>query len=91
MPQDIPATYYGCGNRFSIEHAVSCPRGEIIPARHDDLTKEWVDLGARYLVPSDITYKPKINIRTVQGERTGAGARHGCETDAGGVNMVGDS
>ena len=32
-------------------------------------------LGARVLVPSDLTYEPKINSSTVQGERTGAGAR----------------
>ena len=41
-------------------------------ARHDNAGKEWGDLGARALVPSAITYKPKINSRTVQGERTGA-------------------
>ena len=27
MPQDIPATYDGCGKKFSIEHALSCPKG----------------------------------------------------------------
>ena len=41
-------------------------------AWHDDAAKEWVALGARALVHSAITYKPKINSRTVQGERTGA-------------------
>ena len=40
-------------------------------ARHDDAAKEWGALGARALVPSAITYEPKINSRTVQGERTG--------------------
>ena len=42
---------------------------------HADAAKEWGALGARALVPSAITYEPKINSRTVQGERTGAGAR----------------
>ena len=43
--------------------------------RNDDAAKEWGNLGARYLVPSTITYEPKINSRTVQGERTKDGAR----------------
>ena len=37
--------------------------------------KEWGALVAQALVPSAITYEPKINSRTVQGERTGAGTR----------------
>ena len=75
MPQDIPATCDGCGKNFSIEHDLSCPKGGLFLARYDDATKEWGDLGAQALVPSAITYEPKINSRTVQGERTGAGAQ----------------
>ena len=41
MPQDIPATCYGCGKKFSIEHALSCPKGGLVIARHDDAAKEW--------------------------------------------------
>ena len=73
MPQDIPTTYDGCGKKFSIEHALSYPKGCLVLARHEDAAKEWGDLGARYLVPSAITYEPKTSSRTVQGERTGAG------------------
>ena len=51
------------------------PKGGLVLARHDDAANEWGALGAWALVPSAITYKPKINSRTVQGERTGAGAR----------------
>ena len=75
MPQYIPATCNYCGKKFSIEHSLSCPKGGLVLARHDDNAKEWGALGARALVPSAITYKPKINSRTLQGERTGAGAR----------------
>ena len=67
MPQDIPSTCDGCGKKFSIEHALSCLKVGLVLARHDDATKEWVALGARALVPSAITYKPKINSRKVQG------------------------
>ena len=65
MPQDIPATCYGCGKKFSIEHALSCPKGGLVLARHDDDAKEWGALGARAFVPIAITYEPKINSRTV--------------------------
>ena len=58
--------------------------GGLLLARHEDATKEWGALGARDLVPSAITYEPKINSRTVQGERTGAGARQeGGEANSG--------
>ena len=41
-------------------------------------------------MPSAITYEPKINSRTVQGERTGAGARQeGGEADDGTDRLVG--
>ena len=29
MPQDIPATCDGCGNKFLIEHALSSPKGDL--------------------------------------------------------------
>ena len=73
--QDIPATCDGCGKNLSIDHALSCPKGGLVLERHNESTKEWGDIGDRALVPSAITYEPKINSRTVQGERTGAGVR----------------
>ena len=55
------------------------------------LQKKWGTLGARALVPSDVTYKPKINSRAVQGERTGAGARQDRGAADGGAKAVGES
>ena len=75
MPQDIPATCYGCGEKFLNDTSLSCSKGGLVMAHHDDAAKEWGALGARALVPSAITYEPKINSRAVQGERTGDGAR----------------
>ena len=91
MPQDIPAICNGCGKRFSIEHALSCPKGGLVLERHDDVAKEWGALGSRALVPSAITYERKINSRTVQGERTGAGARQVSGTADGGTYTVGEA
>ena len=73
MPQGIPATCDGCGKKFSIKHALSCPKGGLVIERDNDAAKEWGALGDRALVPSAITYEPKINISTVQGEKTGLG------------------
>ena len=41
MPQDIPTTCNGCGKKFSIEHALSCLKGGLVLAQHDDSAKEW--------------------------------------------------
>ena len=62
MPQDIHATCDDCGKKFSIEQPLSCPKGGLLLARHDDATKEWGALGSRILLPSAITYELKINI-----------------------------
>ena len=91
MPQDIPTTCDGCIKKFSIEHALSCPKGGLVLARHDDAAKEWGALGARALVPSAITYEPKINSRTVQGERTRTGAWHDGGAAGGGADTVGET
>ena len=45
MPKDIPATCDGCGKTLLIEHAISCPKGGLVLARHDDAAKEWGALG----------------------------------------------
>ena len=39
MPQNISATCDGCGKRFLIEHALSCPKGGLVLVRHDDAAK----------------------------------------------------
>ena len=89
MPQDIPATCDGCGKKFLIDHALKFPKGWLVLVRHDNAAKEWGALEARALVPSAITYKPKINSRTVQGKRTGDGTRQEGGEDDGGTETVG--
>ena len=80
-----PSIYHnGCGKKFSIEHALSFPNVGLVIAWHDDSTKELGDFGSRALVPSAITYEPKINSRTVQGKSVGDGVRQeGGESDSG--------
>ena len=91
MPQDIPTTCNGCVKKFSIEHALSYPKGGLIFARHDDSAKEWGAFASRTLVPSDITYEPKINSRTLQEERTGAVVRQEYGIANGGMDIAGDT
>ena len=46
----------GCSKKFSIEHALSFPKGGFVLAHNDDTAKEWDSLGARALNPSAIAY-----------------------------------
>ena len=91
MPQDVHATCDGFGKKSLIDQALSCPKGGLVLARHNDATKEWVTLGARSLFPSAITYEPKFNSRIVQGERTRDGARQDSGTDIDGADIVVES
>ena len=59
--------------------------------RHDETAKEWGALGSQTLLPSDITYEPKINSRTVQEERTGSGAWQNGGAAKGGTDTVGEA
>ena len=91
MLQDIPATCDGCGKNFLIKHAISCPKGGLVLSRHDGAAKEWVTLGSRALFHSALTYEPKINSITVQGERTGAKAPQENDIADGGADNAGES
>ena len=85
MPQDIPATCGGCVEGLLIERALSFQKLGLVLVRNDDAAKEWGALEDQDLFPSSISYKPKINSRTVQGGRTGAGARQDNGTAKGGA------
>ena len=67
------------------------PKGDLVLARRDDAAKEWGDLGSWVLVSSTITYEPKINSRTLQGEKTGARARQDSGTANGDTDIGGES
>ena len=40
VPQDISATCDICGKRISIEHALSCSKGGLVLAQHNDAVKK---------------------------------------------------
>ena len=91
MPPGISATCNVCGKRFLINHALSFPKGGLVLVWHDNAAKEWVALGSRALVPSAITYEPKINSRILAGERTRNGARQEGGIDKDGAKILGES
>ena len=72
---NLPTDCDGCDKKLLVPNALSCPKGSLVLLRRNDVAKEWGSLSSRALNPSCISYKPKINSGTVQGERNGAGAR----------------
>ena len=58
-------------------------------ARNNNAIKKWGALSAWALNSSCISYEPKINSRTVQGERNRAGERIDTEGKGGQVGQVG--
>ena len=75
MPLNLSTECDGCGNKFLVPHALSCPKGGIVLSWQNDAAKEWGALSARAINPSDTSYKPKINSRIVQVESNRARAR----------------
>ena len=73
MPLNLPTDCDGCVKKFPVQHDLSCPKGVLVLTRNDGAAKEWGALSAQSLNPSDISYKPEIHSRTVQGESHGAG------------------
>ena len=60
----------------------------IVLERHDDASKESGNLGDRALIPIAISYKPKINSKTVQGGRTGSGVQQEVGTFKGSTVII---
>ena len=75
VPLNLPKEFDAYGNKFLVPHALSCPKWDFVLARHNDATKESGALSAQDINLSFISYEPKINNRTVQGERNRSGAR----------------
>ena len=75
MSLNLPTVCDGCSKKFLVPHSLSCPKGGLVLAWNNDAAKLWGALSAWDINPIAISYEPKINSRTVQGERNRAGAR----------------
>ena len=59
-PRHLPATCDGCGDRFTVGHAMTCRRGGLVRMRHGTMSDEWHRLCASALIPSAVTNEPVI-------------------------------
>ena len=69
QPLDLPHRCDGCNDRFTVAHAMQCPRGGQIVQRHDRVALEWSEL-CNLLPHTRIVKEPEIPIFSTRGEGT---------------------
>ena len=66
-PASLPHRCDGCGDRFTLDHAMSCRKGGLILLRHNDLAAEWGHMCGQARSKSAVHDEPLIhNSRDVQ-------------------------
>jgi hypothetical protein len=60
-PLNLPAKCDGCGETFSVGHALICKQGGLVTLRHNDVAAEWHHLCARALTPAAVSDEPLIH------------------------------
>jgi hypothetical protein len=61
-PLDLPSHCDGCGQRFSVNHALQCKKGDLVHLRHDDVASEWAGLCQQALTPAAVSSEPFIYV-----------------------------
>jgi hypothetical protein len=72
VPLALPARCDGCGQSFSVGHALTCKQGGLVLLRHNDVAAEWHRLCAQALTPAAVSDEPLIH--TGRDSTVGAGA-----------------
>lgn len=60
QPSDLPTHCDGCNKPFSVDHAMSCSKGGLINARHNELIHAVGDLYTELKSPSSVQTEPMI-------------------------------
>jgi len=61
-PGDLPKSCDGCGQKFSIRHALECKKGGLVICRHNEVRDELSDLAVKAFIPSAVRDEPRIHI-----------------------------
>ena len=59
-PPDLPSSCDGCGQSFTMDHALECQHGGLVIIRHNEVRDELVDLASRVFSPSAVRVEPLI-------------------------------
>jgi len=60
-PKNLPRMCDGCGETFTVEHALNCKKGGFVGIRHDDCRDEFGDLCSKALTSARVTTEPMIH------------------------------
>ena len=84
----------GCGERFTVEHGLSCKKGGLVNQRHDDARDEAANLCAMALTNSRVSCEPLIHygrdVNASQATGAEAGVAAGARSNTAGDEARGD-
>jgi len=73
-PLDMPRHCDGCGERMTVEHALSCKKGGLVHIRHDDVASEFANLCRHATSSSRVQREPCIHSSAGRSNREAAAA-----------------
>ncbi len=59
-PPHLPSRCDGCGEGFTVEHALNCKKGGLVGIRHDDARDEWAHLCSLAFANAKVVIEPNI-------------------------------
>jgi hypothetical protein len=59
-PADLQSHCDGCGQKFSVKHALGCKKGGLVISCHNEIQDELSNLASKALIPSAVCDKPRI-------------------------------